>query len=310
MTEQRPELAIHEGALSTDVVRRAALADAALNAISSHVAILDADGRIIDSNRAWQQFALANGLPGPADCRGVSYLEVCDRAVGSSSEGAREVAQGIREVLGGQRSEFVHQYPCHSSSEPRFFLLRVLPVDGPGCVRAVAAHENITMLKRAEQELAHKAAELEEANVALRVLLRTRDQDRAELEHRLVRNVNERVMPLLGRVARATTLEEARAQLALLERQILEVVSPFLHQLSSALLALTPQEIQVASLVRDGLSTKHIAEALHVSVDAIDFHRKNIRKKLGLRDKGINLRSYLLSLQDGGASGPASSSTR
>jgi DNA-binding CsgD family transcriptional regulator len=59
---------------------------------------------------------------------------------------------------------------------------------------------------------------------------------------------------------------------------------------------LTPKEIDVAALVREGRTSKEIAEVLTISVSGVDFHRKQIRKKLGLTNEKSNLLSYLLSL--------------
>lgn len=59
---------------------------------------------------------------------------------------------------------------------------------------------------------------------------------------------------------------------------------------------MTPQEIQVASLVKDGRTSKDIAKILDVSEATINFHRKNLRDKLGLKGKQANLRSYLLTI--------------
>jgi DNA-binding CsgD family transcriptional regulator len=83
----------------------------------------------------------------------------------------------------------------------------------------------------------------------------------------------------------------------ILESHVNEILSPFLRRLSAQRPDFTPQELKVAQLVKDGKATKEIADILITSKDAIDFHRKNIRKKLGLRNRKVNLRSYLLSLE-------------
>jgi DNA-binding CsgD family transcriptional regulator len=73
-------------------------------------------------------------------------------------------------------------------------------------------------------------------------------------------------------------------------------VSPYLKKLSAQFQNFTPMQLQVADLVKAGKTTKEISEVLHLSDRAIEFHRNNIRNKLGLKNKKMNLRSYLLSL--------------
>jgi len=81
-----------------------------------------------------------------------------------------------------------------------------------------------------------------------------------------------------------------------IETHLNDIISPFLRNLTSGYLHLTPREIQIANLIREGKTSKEIAQLLHLSQGAIDFHRNNIRNKLGLKKKKANLRSYLLTL--------------
>ena len=90
--------------------------------------------------------------------------------------------------------------------------------------------------------------------------------------------------------------EKLRTYLDILESNLNDIISPFLKNLSSQYLNLTPTEIQVANLIREGKSTKEIAEILNISERAIEFHRNNIREKLGLKKAKTNLRSYLMTL--------------
>lgn len=82
----------------------------------------------------------------------------------------------------------------------------------------------------------------------------------------------------------------------LIESSLNEILSPFSRKLSAKFSQLTPKEIQVANLIKDGKSSKEIAKLLNVSSGAIDVDRYRIRTKLGLKHKKANLQSYLTSL--------------
>jgi DNA-binding CsgD family transcriptional regulator len=82
----------------------------------------------------------------------------------------------------------------------------------------------------------------------------------------------------------------------IIEANVQNIISPFLQSLSSELAHLTPKEVQVANLVKEGKTTKEISELLNLSIRSVESHRDNIRTKLGISNEKINLRSYLLSL--------------
>ncbi len=138
---------------------------------------------------------------------------------------------------------------------------------------------------------------LRETNSALKVLLKQREEDRTELEESLLRNVRQLVLPYLEKLKKSRLHDEQNQFLEIIETHLLEITSPFVRKLSAPLLGLTPSEIRIADLIRQGNSTKEIADLLAMSEHAVNFHRQSIRKKLGLTSKKLNLQTYLGSLQ-------------
>ena len=151
-------------------------------------------------------------------------------------------------------------------------------------------------LKKREKQLKNKTAQLQELNAALKILLKKRDEDRIELEEKMVSNVRELVFPYLAKLSKGKLPEKENAILSIIESNLKEIVSPFARRLSSKYLGLTPTEIQVANLIKQGQSTKEIAELSNLSSRTVEFHRDNIRTKLGIKNKKMNLRTHLLSL--------------
>jgi len=156
--------------------------------------------------------------------------------------------------------------------------------------------ELISERKRAEDALEEQTYNLKEANAALRVLLRHRNQDKKEFEEKVVFNVKELVFPYVQKLQTNLLNERQMVYLDIIESHLNDIIAPFLHQLSSKYAGLTPSEIKVASFVKDGKTSKEIAELLNLSTGAVAFHRNNLRKKLGLRNKKTNLRAHLLSI--------------
>jgi len=279
------------------------LARTVLNSLSAHIAILDENGVILETNTAWRNYAHKNGMPAGHDDRGTNYLDVCDAAGGDDAEDARKVAEGIRAVIGGEIEEFLYDYPCHSEDGPHWYYMRAIRMSGDGPIRVVASHEEITDLKlteealrKSQEELVEQKQSLEEANIAMKVLLKQREEDKLELEKKVLNNVKDLVLPYVEKLKNSRLKAKDRTLVEIIDTHLKDIISPLLQRFANASILLTPQEMQVASLVKDGKTSKEIADVLNVSETTVNFHRKNLRVKFGLTNKRTNLRSYLLSI--------------
>jgi PAS domain S-box-containing protein len=155
-----------------------------------------------------------------------------------------------------------------------------------------------TELRKREKELKAQSLHLEEVNTALRVLLKQREADKKELGDVVTSNVRELIGPYLDRLKKGRLAGVQKALVDILESNLNNIIAPFTSQLSARLCNLTPTEIRVANLVKEGKTNKEIAELLLLSKNTILFHRHNIRTKLGLRNSKKNLRSHLLGVDE------------
>ncbi len=140
------------------------------------------------------------------------------------------------------------------------------------------------------RELEDKTKNLEEINVTLNVLLQKRDEDKKILEENLVANIGSLVLPYLEQLKKNNLDMQQQFCLNTIEKNLDEIVSPLLKNIQQ--FNLTPREIQIAYLIKDGKTTKEIATVLGIVEGSIATHRKNIRKKLGM-DRTSNLQSQL-----------------
>ena len=246
-----------------------------------------------------------------------------------------DASKGAERLLGRSRRKIIgmHQSQLHPADKVKYYTKKfrkhvrnnrtvdfeaaIEKKDGttvPVCIcTAVMEHQekkviqgvfcDITEHKRAEEALRQREAtlkirtnELGEANKALRALLKQRDKYKTELEEKVMLNVRELVLPYAEKLKRRRLDAKSMAYLSVLESNLNDIVSPFAHKLSSKHVGLTPSEIKIAHLIRDGRTTKEMAELLNVSRRTIESHRQNIRMKVGLHGKKANLRSHLLSI--------------
>ncbi len=173
----------------------------------------------------------------------------------------------------------------------------------PGTRQSVASFLDVTENKKTgeelrirSRELENKSRHLEELNTALTVLLQRREEDKALLEANVLSNLRELVFPYLDKLKSVRSRAEQQSYVQIIETNLNNIASPFMRTLTAHYADFTPTEIRIANLIREGRSTKEIAFLLHVSDRSVEFHRENIRRKVGLKNKKGNLRAFLLSL--------------
>jgi len=121
-----------------------------LNSLAEQIAVIDSLGEIVYTNAAWDDFGRKNGLSGNRTGSGTNYLHVLQKAADSGDHLAATAAQGITHVFDGSLPRFYHEYPCHSPTRKRWFMMHVCQVHDSNSQLLVISHQDITARKLAE----------------------------------------------------------------------------------------------------------------------------------------------------------------
>jgi PAS domain S-box-containing protein len=198
----------------------------------------------------------------------------------------------------GQTISYEISSPYPDGKEHDLLVFKSLFYDKDGKVAGlIGTNLDITERNRAQVKAELHAEELENTNTALRVLLKQVNENKAEMENKVLDNFTRLVNPYLDLLEENLANTPQQEYVRVIQENIKKITSSFSLKLSSSYLGLSPREIQVADLVRQGRANKEAASILNISINAVEFHRNNLRKKLGLQNKKINLRTYLLSMQ-------------
>jgi PAS domain S-box-containing protein len=196
-------------------------------------------------------------------------------------------------------------------TDPTSFEIRVIRKDGTvywiktfnhtfiygGKLTILMTFIDITDRKQTEELLKERTVKLEEANIALKVLLEKQGESKIEFEEKILTNLKELVVPYMEKIEKSRLNDRQRVYLDVMKSNLHDIANPLVRKLSSEFFNLTPTEIQVATLIKQGKTTKEIAQFLCLASSTIKSYRINIRKKIGIKKKKINIRTYLSSLQ-------------
>ncbi len=234
---------------------------------------------------------------------------VCWASIHGKQDGPCEFCTNDRLVdeAGNPKEPYIWEF-FDKSAEQWFELSNLaIPWTDGRLVRLEIA-KDITRRKQAEKEqkeitltleekVRERTAELEDMNATLRILLKKREEDKMEIGDKIFANHKLILAPIIRNLKESLTRESQKDMMDILESELKNIISPFSKKLSDQMVNLTPKEIHIADLVKFGKTNKEISEIMHSSIHTISRHRENIRKKTGLKNKKVNLRSFLSTLE-------------
>ncbi|MCB2229552.1 PAS domain-containing protein [bacterium] len=158
--------------------------------------------------------------------------------------------------------------------------------------------ERTAQLADANTQLLVERENLEQKNLALKEILNQFESGKREIAEQIQSNIYRIALPLIDHLQRQTS-PGAEHYLGLLKNSLIDIVSPFVGRLESQSTRLTPRELEICNMIKNGMSSKEIASALHNSIETVFKQRKTIRRKLGISNRKRNLTSFLRSLDRG-----------
>lgn len=239
--------------------------------------IKDEQSRVLFTNRT------LNEVMGTQDWIGRDALKNLPAGV------AAKIMEDDRRVLEGGRPVVIEEAIPDRSGETRIFETRKFPIGREGKPPLLGA----IVLDVTESR--ERAQRLEEANIAMKVLLRHRDEDRREIEQQFLENFRKLIVPSLEKLRKSGLTPRQGAYVDVVEMNVSKVFSAS-GEAGLAQAALTPIEMRIVGFIKEDRTTKEIGSLLNLSPRTVEYYRDRIRKKLGLKSKNVNLRSYLYSL--------------
>ncbi len=227
------------------------------------------------------------------------------------SDDLEEVEKKITSYIKGKKNKFAAEFRFKTKSDDWMWILGQGEIseyaDGKS-VRFTGTNVDITDRKKAElalkkshehlvEKVKERTSDLKEMNTTLKVLLKKRDADEKNTQEQILSNVSSLIIPYIKKLAKTNMDYEQQTLLKIVEANVAEIISPISHRFTSSAFGLTLTEIKVANLIKEGKKSKEIARILTLSPRTIDKYREKIRTKLSVKNKKVNLQSYLASME-------------
>jgi PAS domain S-box-containing protein len=247
--------------------------------------LVDPDsGVIVDANQAASRFY------------GYSPAELCAMTIADIIKLSPEEVVSKLQHAKTKGLNYVISHHKLANAEVRAVEIHSSPITIEGRTLLFSIVHDITKHKQCEVELETNVAGLEDFNTALRVILQQMEESREELRAAVVSNIGELVLPSLAKLKKSPLSSYQLSILQSVESNLGNISSSFLQKLKLIHYRLTSREIEIATLVKEGKSTKEISEQINITSKTVEFHRSRLRDKLGLTKKKVNLRSHLLTI--------------
>lgn len=251
--------------------------------VGEGILLVDQDFEVVKANqRACEIYGLLDQNLIGADIRALT-----------DESGARTLTRLFDELIEGQRmgAEIASLY-VDGKTFPSTVTVTRSDLDGKKYWPIIVRDD--TDRKIMENQLRQEKQQIEEMNLTLKTVLKSIEQDRKDFENRLASKIRTSLLPGVNKIEKAADEKVRKSYLALLEQQLLSLTAGFEKELHAGLLKLTRTEIEVCRLVQAGCSSKDICDAMKLSFETVQTHRKNIRKKLDLNGKKLNLHTFLI----------------
>jgi PAS domain S-box-containing protein len=199
---------------------------------------------------------------------------------------------------------------CSKTGHPKWIEVRAVSIIWEGKTASLNFMTDITERKEMEKRLLETKRQLEidqenlrKKNIALREVLDQIKTEKDNLKKEIGSNIENRVKNTLLRL-REIAPPDMLSYIDMLDKDLDDIASPFLDKMKSSYSKLSPRQLEICYLIRNGMRSKEIAMFLNISEATVNKHRELIRKKLDIVGSDKNLSSFLQTFEepDGGGS--------